>query len=201
MKLTALVFVTLDGVYQGPGAPDEDRRNNFDRGGWQAFLGDEEVGSVIVGAYEQADAMLLGRVTWAIWEGYWPLHDDNPIGHRVNSIPRYVPTTTRTETTWANTHFLHDDVEARVRELKAQPGRDLLLQGSGALLRWLLARGLVDELVLVVYPVVVGDGVRLFPDRGPSLAMETVESRVTPSGVVVQRLRPAGPVVFGQIEA
>ena len=97
MKLTAKIFTSLDGVYQGGGAPDEDRRGGFDRGGWQASHGDGELGAFITGAYEQADAMLLGRVTFGIWEGYWPLHDDNPIGHRINTVPKYVPSTTRTE--------------------------------------------------------------------------------------------------------
>src|SRR5262245_4084796 len=134
MKLTAKIFTSLDGVYQGGGGPDEDRRNGFDRGGWQASHGDEELGSFITSAYEHTDAMLLGRVTWGIWEGYWPHHDDNPIGHVINSVPKYVPSSTLTESTWHNTHFVSGDVEAKVRELKAQPGRDLLLQGSGKLL-------------------------------------------------------------------
>jgi dihydrofolate reductase len=192
MKLTAKIFTSLDGVYQGGGGPDEDRRGGFDRGGWQASHADEELGAFIREAYEQADAMLLGRVTWGIWEGYWPLHDDHPIGHTINSVPKYVPSTTLTEASWHNTHFLAGDVEAAVRELKAQPGRDLLLQGSGKLLQWLLERDLVDELTLIVYPVVVGDGLRLFPETGPALDMELVESRSTPSGISIQTYRPAG---------
>ena len=201
MKLTAKIFMTLDGVYQGPGAPDEDRRAGFDRGGWQAHHSDEVLGGYLTSAYEGADAMLLGRVTWGIWETFWPNHDEHPIGHIINTLPKYVPSTTRTDTPWQNTHFLAGDVEAAVRELKAQAGRDLLMQGSGRLLQWLLERDLVDELALVVYPVVVGDGLRLFPEHGPTHTMELVESRPTPSGITIQTYRPAGRAVFGTVEA
>jgi dihydrofolate reductase len=200
LKLNATIFATLDGVYQGPGGPDEDRRGGFERGGWQAFHSDDELGDFITTTYEGADAMLLGRVTWGIWETYWPHHDDHPIGHIINVVPKYVPSTTLTESKWQNTHFLTGDVEAEVRELKAKPGRDLLLQGSGGLLRWLLERDLVDELNLVVYPVVVGDGLRLFPERGPTHTMELVEARPTPSGITIQTLRPAGRARFGRVE-
>jgi dihydrofolate reductase len=201
MRLTARIFTTLDGVYQGPGGPDEDRRGGFDRGGWQAHHNDEVLGDDIRSAYQAADAMLLGRVTWSIWASYWPNHDDNPIGHTINVLPKYVPSTTLTESSWQETRFLRGDVEAAIRDLKAQPGRDLLLQGSGALLRWLLERDLVDELSLIVYPVVVGAGLRLFPESGPALTMELLESRPTPSGITIQTYRPAGPLVSGAVEA
>jgi dihydrofolate reductase len=199
MKLTATIFVTLDGVYQSPGGPDEDRRSGFDRGGWQASHADAETGSAIRSIYEPADAMLLGRVTWEIWSSYWPLHDDNPVGHIINVLPKHVPSTTLRDPTWQNTHVIAGDVEAAIRELKAKPGRDLLLQGSGALLRWLLAHDLVDELVLFVYPIVVGDGLRLFPQRGPTHDLALVESRSTPSGVTIQTYRPGGRATFGTV--
>ena len=196
MKLTAMLFLTLDGVYQGPGAPDEDRRGGFERGGWQASHSDEEIGDAIRSVYERADAMLLGRVTWEIWEPYWPQHDDHPLGHIINVLPKYVPSTTLRDPTWQNTHVIDGDVEAAVRELKARPGRELLLQGSGALARWLLERDLVDELILLIYPIVLGDGLRLFPEQGQSHDLTLVESRSTPSGVTIQTYRPAGRVSF-----
>ena len=200
MKLAAYEFVTLDGVYQGPGGPDEDRRNGFDRGGWQAPFGDGETGEFIVSAYAGMDAMLLGRVTFDIWNGYWPDHDEgDPVSHGINVLPKYVPSTTLKDPTWQNTHVVAGDVEAKVRELKAQPGRDLLLQGSGALLRWLLERDLVDELNLLIYPVVLGDGLRLFPEQGQTHALQLVTSNVTPSGVMIQTYRPAGRATFGTV--
>jgi dihydrofolate reductase len=201
MKLTAMVFVTLDGVYQGGGGPDEDRRGGFDRGGWQAPFNDEETGRFITAAYERMDAMLLGRVTWDIWAAYWPYHHgDDPISHGINTVPKYVPSTTLKDPAWQNTHVIDGDVEAAVRELKAKPGRDLLLQGSGALLRWLLERDLVDELKLVIYPVVLGDGLRLFPEQGQTHRLELLSSETSPNGVMLQTYRPAGRATFADVE-
>jgi dihydrofolate reductase len=198
MKLTATEFVTLDGVYQGPGGPDEDRRNGFDRGGWQAPFGDEETGEFITSKYAGMDAMLLGRVTFDIWNGYWPRHHgDDPVSHGINVLPKYVPSTTLKDPTWQNTHVIDGDLEAAVRELKAKPGRELQLHGSGVLLRWLLERDLVDELNLRIYPVIVGDGLRLFAERGQTHDMELVESRSTSKGVMIQTYRPAGRLTFG----
>jgi dihydrofolate reductase len=198
MKLSATEFLTLDGVYQGPGGPDEDRRGGFDRGGWSAPFGDEETGRFITSVYERMDAMLLGRVTFDIWAAYWPHHHGgDPVSHGINVLPKHVPSTTLKSPTWQNTHVISGDVEAAVRELKAAPGRDLLLQGSGVLLRWLLERDLVDELNLIISPVVLGDGLRLFAERGQTHRLALVESRVTPTGVMIQTYRPAGRATFG----
>jgi dihydrofolate reductase len=200
MKLTATEFLTLDGVYQGPGGPDEDRRGGFDRGGWQAPFADPETGRFITSVYAGMDAMLLGRVTWDIWAAYWPHHDGgDPISHGINVVPKYVPSTTLKDPTWQNTHVIDGDVEAAVRELKAQPGRDLLLQGSGVLLRWLLERDLVDQLNLVIYPLVLGDGLRLFPEHGPTHRLTLLDSKVTSTGVMIQTYRPTGRAAFGNL--
>jgi dihydrofolate reductase len=196
MKLTATIMLTVDGVYQGPGGPDEDRRGGFDRGGWTAAHADAEMGDFLTAMFERADALLLGRKTWEIWEPYWPHHDDNPFGHAINRLPKYVPSTTLTDPTWQNTHVIDADVEAAVRELKAKPGRELQVHGSGVLLRWLLERDLVDELNLRLYPVVVGDGLRLFPEQGQSHDLTLVESRSTPGGVTLLTYRPAGRARF-----
>jgi dihydrofolate reductase len=143
------------------------------------------------------DAMLLGRTTWDIWEAYWPHHDSgDAVSHGINVLPKYVPSTTLKEPTWQNTHVIDGDVEGAVRELKAKPGRDLLLQGSGVLLRWLLQRDLVDEMNLIVYPVILGEGLRLFPEHGQTHRLELVESRTTPAGVMIQTYRPAGRASF-----
>jgi len=197
MKLAASMILSLDGVYQGPGGPEEDRRGGFDRGGWAATHDDPEGWPFLVSMFERADALLLGRKTWEIWEPYWPRHDDNEIGHIINILPKYVPSTTLRDPAWQNTHVISGDVEAAVRELKGRPGREVQVHGSGVLLRWLLERDLVDELNVRLYPVVVGDGLRLFPEQGPSHDMALVESWSMPSGVTILTYRPAGRATFG----
>ena len=200
MKLSALLFLSLDGVYQGPGRPDEDGRNRFERGGWVAPYGHEEHWEFILSVYERADALLLGRKTWEIFESYWPHHDQgDAVSHGINVLPKYVPSTTLKDPTWQNTHVLRGDVEAQIRALKAKPGRELQVHGSGALLRWLLERDLVDELHLMLYPVVVGDGMRLFPERGQTHDLELTHSRSTPTGVMIQTYRPKGRASFGVV--
>jgi dihydrofolate reductase len=197
MKLTATMMLSVDGVYQGPGGPDEDRRGGFERGGWTAAHADEEGWQFLTSIFERADAFLIGRRTWEIFEGYWPHHDaGDPVSHGLNVLPKYVPSSTLKDPGW-NTHVIKGDVEAAVRELKAKPGRELQVHGSGALLRWLLGRDLVDELNLRIYPVVVGDGSRLFPERGQTHELTLVESRTTPSSVTLQTYRPAGRATFG----
>jgi dihydrofolate reductase len=200
MKLSAMLFVSLDGVYQGPGSPDEDRRYGFARGGWLAAHPDEEAWRFLVSVYERADALLLGRSTWDIWAAYWPDHDDGTtVPHLINVLPKYVPSTTLKDPVWQNTRVLDGDVEAGVRDLKARPGRELQVHGSGALLRWLLERDLVDELHLLIHPIVVGDGLRLFPGRGRTHDLELVTSLATPSGITIQTYRPVGELRFGTV--
>ncbi len=197
MKLIASMMLTLDGVYQGPGGPDEDRRGGFERGGWTASHADEQMGPFLTELFGRADALLLGRKTWEIWEPYWPNHDDDGFGHTINVLPKYVPSTTLKDPTWQNTHVLDGDVEAAIRELKAAPGRELQVHGSGVLLRWLLERDLVDELTLRITPVIVGDGMRLFPEHGETHDLKLVDSWSTSSGVMVQTFRPNGRAIFG----
>ena len=157
-------------------------------------IGDEEGWRFLTSWFERADALLLGRKTWEIWEPYWPHHDSgDPVSHGINVLPKYVPSTTLKDPTWQNTHVIDGDVEAAVRELKAKPGRELQVHGSGDLLRWLLERDLVDELNLRIYPVVVGDGLRLFPERGQTHALTLVDSRSTSSGVTIQTLSTGRP--------
>lgn len=196
MKLISTTMLSLDGVYQGPGGPDEDRRGGFERGGWaMGTEPDEEMARFLVAMFERADALLLGRRTWEIWEPYWPLHDSGEgFSHAINVLPKYVPSTTLENPSWQNTHVLSGDVEAAIRELKAKPGRELQVHGSGELLRWLLDRGLVDELNLRIVPVVVGDGLRLFPEHGGMRRLTLIDSRATPSGVILQTYRPARQV-------
>jgi dihydrofolate reductase len=196
MKLVASLMLTVDGVYQGPGGPDEDRRGGFERGGWTAAHASPEMWPYLVWMFERADALLLGRKTWEIWLPYWPNHDDNELGHLINTLPKYVPSTTLKDPSWPNTHVIDGDVEAAIRDLKARPGREFQLHGSGVLLRWLLERDLVDELNLRISPVILGDGLRLFPQHGPSHDLELVESQSMSGGVVVQTFRPTGRARF-----
>ena len=200
MKLIASMMLSLDGVYQGPGGPDEDRSGGFDRGGWTAAYADEEGHRYLDAMFERADAFLLGRRTWQIFEGYWPHHHgDDPISHTLNVLRKYVPSTTLKDPGW-NTEVIDGDVEAAIRELKAKHGRELQVHGSGDLLRWLLDRDLLDELNLRVYPVVVGKGRRLFPDHGQTHNLELVESVSVPSGVMLQTFRPAGRATFARAD-
>ena len=161
---------------------------------------DDETGRFVTSVFERADALLLGRQTWEIFEGFWPHHDEgDPVSHGINVLPKYVPSTTLKDPAWQNTHVIEGHIEAAVRELKAKPGRELQVHGSGALLRWLLERDLVDELNLQLYPVVVGAGLRLFPEQGQTHDLELVESRTTPSGVTLQTYRPAGRATFRNV--
>jgi dihydrofolate reductase len=198
MKLMATMMLSLDGVYQGPGGPEEDRRGGFDRGGWTSGHADAEMGPFLVSMFERADALLLGRKTWDIWSGYWPDHEDDPFGRVINVLPKYVPSTTLRDPAWQNTHVLDGDVEAAVRQLKAKPGGELQVHGSGVLLRWLLERDLVDQLNVRLVPVVVGEGMRLFPEQGPSHDFELVDSRSMVAGVTILTYRPAGRATFGR---
>ena len=200
MKLTTTTFVSVDGVMQGVGAPDEDRSGGFERGGWTTPLFDKEAGTFLSEVYERADAFLFGRRTYEIFAGSWGAVDDpsiNPIAVALNTKPKYVASTTLTDPRWAETTVLSSEVAATVGELKAKPGRELQVHGSGALIRWLLDNELVDELNLLIFPVVVGGGTRLFPDTGPDTALDLVESRATPSGVTIQVYRPAGRPRYG----
>jgi dihydrofolate reductase len=195
MKLMTTPMVTLDGVMQGLGAPDEDRRGGFERGGWVAPVFDDEAMAFLNQVYHRADAFLFGRRTYEIFAGSWgtwPDPGDSPIWEALNTKPKYVASTKLTDPEWANTTVLSGDVAGAVRELKAGPDGELQVHGSGGLIRWLLDNDLVDEITLLTVPVVVGQGTRLFPDNGPDIALDLVDSRATPKGVTIQVYRPTG---------
>ena len=195
MKLTTNTNVSVDGVMQGLGGPDEDRRGGFERGGWVTDTFDLEAMTALDEIYGRADAFLFGRRTYEIFAGSWGAIEDlraQPIGVALNTRPKYVASTTPFDPTWANTTVLSGDVAAAIRELKASAGGELQVHGSGALVRWLLDNDLVDEIILLTVPVVLGQGTRLFPDTGSDIALELVESRSTPKGVTIQVYRPTG---------
>jgi dihydrofolate reductase len=198
VKLTTITHVSVDGVMQGLGAPDEDRRGGFERGGWALPLFDEEAETFLAEVFQRADAFLFGRRTYEIFAGSWGTgswganQGNNPISVALNTRPKYVASTTLTDPQWADTTVLSGHVAAAVGELKAEPGGELQVHGSGALVRRLFDNQLVDELTLLTYPVVVGQGTRLFPATGPDAALDLVDSRTTRSGVIIQVYRPAG---------
>jgi dihydrofolate reductase len=196
MKLTTITQITLDGVTQGNGgASDEDRKNGFERGGWALGKGDDETRAFITQIYQRAEAFLFGRRTYDLFAGSWGSVDQlraHPVGVALAETPKYVASTTLAEPRWADTTVLHGDLAAAVEELKAKPGGELQVHGSSTLVRWLLENDLVDEMILIVIPVIVGQGARLFPEDGPDLALELVESRADSKGVLTQVYRPAG---------
>ncbi|WP_028925522.1 dihydrofolate reductase family protein [Pseudonocardia acaciae] len=198
MKLTTVTHVSVDGVMQGLGGRDEDREGGFERGGWALPLFDEDGETFLGQVFQRADAFLFGRRTYEIFAGSWGTgswgtdQGDNPISVALNTRPKYVASTTLTDPGWADTTALSGDVAAAVRELKAKPAGELQVHGSGALVRWLFDNRLVDEMILLTYPVVVGQGTRLFPASGPDAALSLVDSRALSSGVTIQVYRPSG---------
>jgi dihydrofolate reductase len=203
MKLTVNMNVSVDGVMQGLGGPEEDRSGGFERGGWAMPHFDSETAALIGEVYQRADAFLFGRRTYEVFAGSWGTgswganEGDNPISVALNTRPKYVASTTLTDPQWADTTVLSGDVAAAVGELKAKPGGELQVVGSLSVVRLLLDNDLVDEIILLTAPVVVGQGRRLFPDSGPDLALELVESRATANGVTMQVYRTAGRPQYG----
>jgi dihydrofolate reductase len=198
MKLTTTTHVSVDGVMQGLGASDEDRRAGFERGGWAIPLFDNEAATFLDRVFHRADAFLFGRRTYEIFAGSWGTgswganQGNNPISVALNTRPKYVASTTITDPRWADTTVLSGDVAAAVGELKAKREGELQVHGSGNLVRWLLDNQLVDEITLLTYPVVIGQGTRLFPATGPDAALDLVESRSTPKGLSIQVYRLTG---------
>jgi dihydrofolate reductase len=207
MKLTTTTHVTVDGVMQGLGGPDEDRRGGFERGGWALPLFHGEAATFLDEVFQRADAFLFGRRTYQIFAGSWGTgswganQGDNPISVALNARPKYVASTTLSDPQWADTTVLSGNVAAAIGELKAKPGGELQVHGSGNLIRWLLDNHLVDEITLLTYPVVIGQGTRLFPATGPDTALELVDSRATPSGVTIQIYRPTGRPQYATVTA
>lgn len=196
MKLTTMTQVTVDGVMQGNGGTtDEERRSGFERGGWALGAGDDETRTFITETYQRADAFLFGRRTYEMFAGSWggiAGMRAHPIGVALNEKPKYVASTTLTDAQWAGTTVLSGDLAAAIGELKAKPGGELQVHGSGTLFRWLLDNRLVDEITLLTVPVVLGQGARLFPDAGPDMALDLVCSRIDTMGVTVHVYRPHG---------
>ncbi|MEU9743812.1 dihydrofolate reductase family protein [Micromonospora chersina] len=198
MLLSVNTFVSLDGVMQGPGAPDEDRSGGFDRGGWLVPHASTHTNEVVESWFREADAFLFGRTSFGLLGGYWPkvTEPDDLIATTLNTLPKYVVSSTLTdeEADWSPTTVLRGDLVDEVRRLKELPGRELQVHGSWKLVQALHRAGLVDVYRLLQFPVIVGMGKRLFPDGSTPATLATVDesSRVLPGGVVSLTLHPTG---------
>jgi dihydrofolate reductase len=194
-KIIVISMISLDGVLQGPGGPGEDTEGGFKHGGWTAPYGDEQFNRLMQEELKPAD-YLLGRKTFEIWEGYWPQHADFWPG--INDGAKYVLSQTRERSDWKNTIFLK--TLADIKNLKASDGPDIQVWGSSKLIHLLLKHDLVDELRLKTYPLILGEGKKLFEDGAFPAAFTLTESTVTSKGVIIANYRRAGEVVTGAIE-
>jgi dihydrofolate reductase len=193
MKLTISLQVTLDGVAQANGGNNEEMDPGFTRGGWAMPFGDEQGTQYILNTWRRPDAFLLGRKTFELFETYWGARSgDGGFGEAISSKAKYVVSDTLTDPGWEPSTVISGDVAAAVRELKARPGGELLVVGSAALARWLLEQELVDELNLIQFPVIVGDGQRLFPQNGLDFGLQLLDSEVFSTGIVALTYRVAG---------
>ena len=202
MRLTLTTFISLDGVVQAPGGPDEDRDGGFDLGGWTVPYWSDELGDAVGAWFGQADAFLLGRRTYEIFAAAWPTvtDPDDPVASRLNSLPKYVASRTLSEVSWNGSQLLDGDIAQAVEELKRRPGRELQVHGSGGLAQTLIERGLVDEYRLLTYPVVLGKGKRLFGTSARPAALRRLEHRDTSTGVSIDVYEAAGEPQVGSFE-
>ncbi|MGW7254249.1 dihydrofolate reductase family protein [Streptomyces sp. NPDC054834] len=201
-KLVSTVFVTLDGVYQAPGGPQEDPSGGFDQGGWSFPYGDEDFGRFINEVFGRVGAFLLGRRTYEIFASYWPKMTDpaDPVATKLNALPKYVPSSTLTSPDWAGTTVIDGDLAKEVTALKERTDGELQVHGSGALVQSLLRLDLVDTIHLLTFPVVLGAGRRLFPEGAVPTAFRHTGGRVTAAGVSIQSYDFAGRPDYGSYE-
>ena len=193
-KVIASAFVSLDGVMQAPGGPEEDPTGGFVHGGWVAGSWHDELGEVIDRVFARPYDLLLGRKTYEIFAAHWPhISDDDPIARQFNACRKFVATSSSKPLSWANSTALHD-AAAEVRKLKQTDGPDLLVQGSSGLMQTLLAHELLDEVTLLVFPLVLGNGKKFFGSGTRPGALSVVSSSITPAGVLAATYRPAGAV-------
>ena len=192
MKVVVFESLTLDGVMQAPGRPDEDTRGGFEHGGWAVPYADSVMGSIPRQSMSNSGGLLLGRRTYLDFFAVWPKRKDNPFTEVLNNAQKYVASTTLGEPLpWMNSTLLKGDAADGVASLREQPGKDIVVLGSGELARSLMRRKLIDEYILLIHPVILGTGRRLFSDNGSQSTLQLVDSEATGSGVVMARYRPA----------
>lgn len=192
MNVVVIDHLSLDGVMQAPGRADEDTRDSFEHGGWEAPYGDGVMGEAMSAQMAQGDGLLLGRRTYEDLLSYWNTQPDSPFMDALNNAPKYIASTTLAEPLrWPNSTLLKGDIAAAVGDLKAREGRNLLILGSGDLIQSLLRHEIIDEYVLMIHPLVLGTGRRLFADGGAFTPLRLVDSTPTTTGVLIATYRPA----------
>jgi dihydrofolate reductase len=192
MRIVAFESVTLDGVMQAPGRPDEDRRGGFEHGGWAAPYADPGIGKAAQESMTRTGALLLGRRTYEDFHGFWPRQKDSPFTDVLNASLKYVASTTLQEPLpWENSRLLRGDAVEAVGQLRREPGKDIVILGSGELVHALMRHNLIDEYLLQIHPLVLGSGRRLFPDDGILARLRLVDSSTTAKGVLVATYSPA----------
>ena len=194
-KVIVLEHISMDGVIQAPGGPDEDTSGSFAYGGWIASYSDEILGTALRRQMNSPFDLLLGRKTFDIWAPFWPQHADEWPG--VNTATKYVASNTRTSSQWQPSVFLNGDIAEKVAKIKGQPGPDLNVWGSGNLLQTLIKHDLVDVFWLMIYPITLGGGKRLFAEGTIPAAFKVTESKVTSNGVIVVNYERAGAITTG----
>ncbi|MGH8886613.1 MAG: dihydrofolate reductase family protein [Egibacteraceae bacterium] len=197
-KLVVGTFLSLDGVMQAPGGPDEDPSDGFTHGGWSVAYWDDAMGRIIDEWTEQADSLLLGRKTYEIFAAHWPhVTDDDPVSAKLNSVPKYVASTTLDRVEWNNSTLINGDLAREVGKLKDQPGGEIQVLGSCQLIQTLMKHDLVDEYRLWTFPVLLGSGKRLFGDGTMPSGLKLIDTKTSDTGVVIHSYQRAGKIEYG----
>lgn len=195
-KIVVFMNLTLDGVMQAPARPDEDRRGGFEYGGWATPYAEPGIGKAAGESMATSGALLLGRRTYEDFYSVWPNRTDSPFTAVLNNAQKYVVSTTLKEPlAWSNSTLIKGDAAQAVAHLREQPGKDIVILGSGELVRSLMRHGFIDEYILLIHPLILGSGRRLFTDGGAFAALRLVNTQTTAAGVVIATYRPAGPMV------
>lgn len=198
-KIIVTTFVTMDGVLQAPGGPEEDPSNGFKWGGWISNYWDELMQEAMGAILSEPYDLLLGRRTYEIFAAYWPFMKDHPIGDAYNSIHKYAVSSKEMDLSWQNSTLITGDVVAALRQLKKQEGPALLVNGSSKLLQTLLANGLVDHLHIWTFPITIGKGKRLFAEGTPPGNWKVLDTKISTTGVIIASYEPAGEIKLGSL--